>query len=83
MEEEYLKLSDIHGNVSAFDTVLNHVEKDVFSGVILLGDCIDYGMRSNEIIQKIIDLGKTNGSQFDPLNAVRYVGIRKQRNEAG
>lgn len=56
MEEKYLVLSDIHGNVSAFDAVLNHCSRDTFSGIIMLGDSIDYGMRSNEIIQKLIDL---------------------------
>ena len=58
MEEKYLILSDIHGNVSAFDTVLADCDKESFDGVIILGDCIDYGMRSNEIIQKLISLGQ-------------------------
>lgn len=56
MDSKYLILSDIHGNVSAFEAVLNDCKADVFSGVILLGDCIDYGMRSNEIIQILIKL---------------------------
>ena len=58
MENKYLILSDIHGNVSAFDAVLKDCKGDLFSGVILLGDCIDYGMRSNEIIEKLIYLEK-------------------------
>ncbi len=57
MEDRYLILSDIHGNVSAFDAVLKDCENESFSGIIILGDCIDYGMRSNEIIEKIIGLG--------------------------
>ena len=56
LEEKYLILSDIHGNVSAFDAVLDDCKNEVFSGVILLGDLIDYGMRSNEIVQKLIEL---------------------------
>lgn len=56
MDNKYLILSDIHGNVSAFDAVLRDCRNDDFSGVILLGDSIDYGMRSNEIIQKLIKL---------------------------
>lgn len=56
MEEKYLILSDIHGNVSAFEAVLGDCKRDNFTGVLLLGDCIDYGMRSNEIIQKLIEL---------------------------
>lgn len=53
-EKKYIILSDIHGNVSAFDAVLNDCKKDNFDGVILLGDLIDYGMRSNDIITKLI-----------------------------
>ena len=56
MEDKYLIISDIHGNVSAFDAVMADCINEVFSGVILLGDCIDYGMRSNEIIQRLIEL---------------------------
>ena len=56
MEEKYLVLSDIHGNVSAFDAVMDDCAGEKFAGVILLGDLIDYGMRSNEIVQKLIDL---------------------------
>lgn len=56
MEEKYLILSDIHGNVSAFDAVLNDCNKEEFAGIIILGDCIDYGMRSNDIIKKLIEL---------------------------
>ncbi len=59
LEEKYLILSDIHGNVSAFDSVLADCRDENFAGVILLGDCIDYGMRSNEIIQKLIRLNET------------------------
>ncbi len=59
MEEKYLILSDIHGNVSAFDAVISDSQYDEFQGIILLGDLIDYGMRSNDIIQKIVDLERT------------------------
>lgn len=58
MEEKYLILSDIHGNVSAFDAVMNDCKHDHFAGVILLGDLIDYGMRSNEIVQKLMTLAE-------------------------
>ena len=56
MAEKYLILSDIHGNVSAFDAVLADCAGENFAGIILLGDDIDYGMRSNEIIRKMIAL---------------------------
>ncbi len=51
----YLILSDIHGNLSAFDAVIADCNTDI-SGVILLGDLIDYGMRSDEIIDRICKL---------------------------
>lgn len=56
MEEKYLILSDIHGNVSAFDAVMNDCARETFKGVVLLGDIIDYGMRSNEIVQELKEL---------------------------
>lgn len=54
LEDKYLILSDIHGNVSAFNAVLSECHNEKFCGVILLGDLVDYGMRSNEIIEKLI-----------------------------
>ena len=55
-ENKYLVLSDIHGNVSAFDATMADCVNETFAGIILLGDLIDYGMRSNEIVQKLIEL---------------------------
>lgn len=46
-------LSDIHGNLSALNAVLEDCRDEIFDGIILLGDCIDYGMRSNEVIEKL------------------------------
>lgn len=68
MEDKYLILSDIHGNVSAFDAVLTECQGVRWAGVILLGDCIDYGMRSNEIIQKLIELGRTDWKEKIVVN---------------
>lgn len=56
MEKKYLILSDIHGNLSAFNSVLDDCIDERFDGVVVLGDLIDYGMRSNEIIKKFIKL---------------------------
>lgn len=56
MEEKYLILSDLHGNVSAFEAVLKDCEEEEFKGIILLGDCIDYGMRSNELLLQLKEL---------------------------
>lgn len=47
-----LLLSDIHGNSFAFHAVLNHAAQYPDIGAcILLGDLIDYGMHSNEVLQ--------------------------------
>ena len=59
MKGKYLILSDVHGNVSAFDAVLEDCGNEEFEGIIILGDLIDYGMRSNEIISKLSGLGET------------------------
>ena len=58
MDEKYLILSDLHGNMSAFNAVLADCEGEDFAGVILLGDLIDYGMRSNELLAKIRELSE-------------------------
>ncbi|MGN0639063.1 MAG: metallophosphoesterase family protein [Huintestinicola sp.] len=48
---QLLILSDIHGNVSALNSVLSDVNKRFRPNALaLLGDNIDYGMRSNEVI---------------------------------
>ncbi len=60
MNNKYLILSDIHGNISAFNAVVGDCGNEDFSGILLLGDLIDYGMRSNEIIQRIKDLSNSS-----------------------
>ena len=49
-----LIMSDIHGNREAFQAVLKRAAqyKDI-NACILLGDMIDYGMHSNEVIQMV------------------------------
>lgn len=45
-------LSDIHGNKTAFQAVMDKVvQTEKIDACILLGDMIDYGMHSNEVIQ--------------------------------
>jgi len=56
LEEKFLILSDIHGNVSAFDAVMTDCKGEKFNGIVLLGDLIDYGMRSNENVQKLVEM---------------------------
>ena len=46
----YAVLADIHGNMYALQRVLDDMNQFEIEGVILLGDLIDYGMQSNEVV---------------------------------
>ena len=50
----YAILSDIHGNLHALNAVMDDLN-DNFDNIILLGDLIDYGMQSNEVVNYIMD----------------------------
>ena len=43
-------LSDIHGDMEAFLEVVKYLEKEQIKKVLILGDIIDYGPHSNEVI---------------------------------
>lgn len=50
-------MSDIHGNEQALNAVIEKAAADYrIEACLLLGDIIDYGMHSNEVIQKIKSL---------------------------
>ena len=49
-------LSDIHGNLFALDKVLEDLSAQNVSGLIILGDLIDYGMQSNEVVERVREL---------------------------
>lgn len=52
-----LIMSDIHGNKEALKAVMNKAaQKKDIKACILLGDMIDYGMHSNEVIQMVKSL---------------------------
>ncbi len=52
-----LIISDVHGNLSALDAVLVDAEHRYHPDtMMLLGDSIDYGMRSNEVIERMSSL---------------------------
>lgn len=52
-------LSDIHGNLSALQAVIQDFQSKYSpEAIVLLGDLIDYGMRSNEVIELIQNLEK-------------------------
>lgn len=50
---KYAILSDIHGNLFALKEVINDLNNEDIDSIIILGDLIDYGMQSNEVIQCI------------------------------
>ena len=51
----YAVLSDIHGNYHALKNVVKDMSHYDVEGIILLGDLIDYGMQSNEVVRFIRD----------------------------
>lgn len=53
-----LILSDIHGNLAALESVLKAVSDKEIDGIVLLGDLIDYGPDSNEVIGEISGIPK-------------------------
>lgn len=56
MSEKILIMSDIHGNLNALESVLLDAGKYDIGKCILLGDLIDYGIRSNEAVAIISGL---------------------------
>lgn len=46
-----LIMSDIHGNLAALEKMLEKVKQYDIQGCILLGDVIDYGIHSNEVVE--------------------------------
>jgi len=48
-----LILSDIHGNLTALESALAQAADSTIDACILLGDLIDYGMFSNEVVRRI------------------------------
>ena len=51
----YAILSAIHGNMYALEKVIEDMKNYDISKVILLGDIIDYGMQSNEVVDYLRD----------------------------
>ena len=61
-------ISDIHGHYNEFIKSLNKIDlSDKQSQLILLGDYIDYGSQSFQVISKIIELEKIYPKQIITL----------------
>jgi len=64
----YYSVSDIHGHYNEFIKSLNKIDlSDKQSKLILLGDYIDYGSQSFQVISKIIELEKVYPKQIITL----------------
>ena len=51
-------ISDIHGNKKALDAVLEQLEKENIDKIICLGDFVGGAPMSEEVVQKIINMGQ-------------------------
>ncbi|MBD5447566.1 MAG: metallophosphoesterase family protein [Treponema sp.] len=51
-----LILSDIHGNLTALNQVVDYIKDIELDGLVLLGDFIDYGSHSNEVVEAVSKL---------------------------
>ena len=60
MNDRIIVLSDIHGNLSALESVVLDIEKRYYSpdAIAILGDNINYGMRPNEVIKRLVSLSE-------------------------
>ncbi|MGQ0737107.1 MAG: metallophosphoesterase family protein [Acidobacteriota bacterium] len=52
----YLVISDIHGNMQAFDTVLAAARNLSFDHMLVLGDLVGYGADPNAVVEKVREL---------------------------
>ncbi|MCX4272259.1 MAG: metallophosphoesterase family protein [Acetatifactor sp.] len=51
-----LIMADIHGNLEALERILAEADSCHIQGCVLLGDLIDYGMHSNEVVRRLLKL---------------------------
>lgn len=83
--KKILILSDIHGNLEALKAVLKNEDVMGLFGIILLGDMIDYGPRSNEVVQMLKMLPKEKilvnlwGNHEKAILTENFEGFSSQR----
>jgi diadenosine tetraphosphatase ApaH/serine/threonine PP2A family protein phosphatase len=88
----YLILSDIHANIDAFDTILEHASGR-WDRALVLGDLVGYGAEPNAVIDRVLSLkpevvirgnhdkaacGIDDGSQFNYVARVAAFWTRAQ-----
>lgn len=85
---QLLVLSDIHGNLTALDAVLADAQRRFApDAVALLGDSIDYGQRSNEVVARLAELRlpvacSVWGNHEDAIMNQRFDRFSSQRGAA-
>ena len=50
-------LSDIHGNLAAFEAVLEDIRSQQITTILNLGDMVGYGPEPEKVVQRVRDLG--------------------------
>ncbi len=87
----YLILSDIHANITAFNTVLD-VTRGKWDKAVCLGDLVGYGPDPNEVIERVRELdavtirgnhdkavtGLTNPEEFNPVAHAAVLWTRER-----
>jgi serine/threonine protein phosphatase 1 len=58
MTHRTIAIGDIHGHLAAFDALLDQLKLKSEDTLVLLGDYIDRGPHSKQVIDRIIDLSK-------------------------
>lgn len=56
-------MSDIHGCLDALEAALEHIDLSAGGRLVLLGDYIDYGPQSGEVLRYIRDLQRQHGEK--------------------
>jgi serine/threonine protein phosphatase 1 len=60
MPHRTIAIGDIHGHLAALNALVDSIDLTSGDTLILLGDYIDRGPQSAEVIQRIIDLSRTH-----------------------
>ena len=63
-------LSDVHGNLRALENVLNSNIFKTVDKIILLGDLVDYGPHSNEVVELL--------SEYEPKIICNIIGNHEE-----
>ena len=62
--DRLIAIGDIHGEIDKLNSLLDKIKPDEKDKIIFLGDYIDRGKNSKEVIDKLIDLAKTTECIF-------------------